>query len=192
MGVFDDALERATQQAVTTPLPTTAPARMRHLVAHLGTAAAAARALGTSATTVRRYMRGASRTPRPELAAALERELRRHWKPGLRRAALKRAEREGFTVEARARFGYSAPGGTTNEPRLRLITQYIPPASARDIVAAHRRGDPEQEQQQRLVDALAFHYFRDGGRRAHGLQVGFGSVDHGAEFGDIDYIDVDL
>lgn len=183
MGILDDAIDRAAQAAVHRPLPQGAPARMRHLVERLGSAAAAARVLGTSPTTVRRYLRGRSRRPRPGLAAALETELKRVWKPGLQKAAIRRARRHGFTAETYARFGYDAPGGSTDEARMRLITQYIPPQDARTILDAHQQGESEERQRELLEQALAFNYFRDSGRRAHGLDV---------RLTDVEYIDVDL
>lgn len=184
MGAFDDALARSAQDAATQPLPQGAPARMRHLVAGLdGSTRAAAEALGVDQRTVQRYMRDEIKRPRPALAAALENQLRARWQPGLQRRALDAAAKNGFTIESRARFGYTAPGGSTDEPRTRLITQHIPPATARPLIDAYKRGETEAALQRKLEEALALHYFRDGGRRAHGLDV---------EFTDIDYIDVDL
>lgn len=182
MGVLDDAINRAAQQEASKPLPQSAPARMRHLVEHIGNAAATARALGTSPTTVRRYMRGQSTTPRPDLATALEGELQRHWQPGLQRRALTRGKNSGFTVVVRATFGFG-PKGTSDEARLRLITQHIPPYTARTILEAREHGASEEDLLEALEEALAHHYFRDGGRRAHGLNV---------KLRDIDYIDVGL
>ncbi|MFJ2203489.1 telomere-protecting terminal protein Tpg [Streptomyces violaceusniger] len=184
MDIIGDAINRAAQQEATQPLPKGAPARMRHLVDALGgKTSAAAEALGISQRTVERYMRGQIRRPRPALAAALEAELRRRWQPGLQRRAVNRAKQHGFTIEARASFGYDAPGGSTDEARMRLITQFIPPQTATDLLNAYQQGTSGDDMKDKLAEALAFHYFRDGGRRAHGLAV---------EFSHIDYIDVEL
>ncbi|WP_431985387.1 telomere-protecting terminal protein Tpg [Streptomyces qinglanensis] len=183
------ALERAAQQAATQPLPKTVGARMRHLVSALGGGTrgggtrAAAEALGISRRTVQRYVRDQVRTPRPQIAAALDAELRRHWQPGLQRRALAGAAKNGFTIEARASFGYDAPGGSTDEARMRLITQHIPPQTAAGIVAAYRQGTTGASMRDKVAEALAHHYFQDGGRRAHGLAVSFSHIE---------YMDIDL
>lgn len=181
--IIGDAIDRAAQQEAHRPLPQGAPARMRHLVAALGGTRAAAEALGISQRTVQRYVRDQIRRPTPAVAAALETELRRRWQPGLQRRAITRAKQNGLTIEARASFGYDAPGGSTDEARMRLITQYIPPSDAARLLDAHQRGVSAAEMQKKVAEALAFHYFRDGGRRAHGLAV---------EFSHIDYMDVEL
>lgn len=184
MGILDDAIERAAQQeAKHTPPPVGAPARMRYLVDRLGSVKATAALLGVSPSTVRRYTADRSHHPRPALADALTAQLHRHWKPGLQRRAINRGKTSGFVIECRARFGYVAPGGSTDESRERHITQFIPAATARGILDAHQAGTPEDQLHQQLADALAFHYFQDGGKRAQNLAV---------EFGEIDYLDVDL
>ncbi|WP_442815689.1 telomere-protecting terminal protein Tpg [Streptomyces sp. NBC_01795] len=178
-------LNRAAQHAATQPLPKGAPVRMRHLVEHLGgSTRAAAGLLGIARRTVERYMKGEIKTPRkPGLAARLEDELRARWQPGLQRRAIDHAKNNGFTIESYASFGYDAPGGTTDEARMCLITQHIPPATARGILDAYQSGATAQQMEDRLSEALTYHYFRDNGRRAHGLD---------ATIKDIDYMDIDF
>ena len=183
MGIIGEALEAAAQQAVTRPLPKSAPAQMRHLVKAAGGTRPAAALLGISQRTVERYVRGQIRHPRPQLAARLEGELRRRWQPGKQRQALRRAQQAGIVVETRARFGYTAPGGSTDDPRVRLITRHLPGDVASPLIDAHTQGAPEHRLRQIVADGLAHAYFRDGGRRAAGLEV---------EFTDLDYLEVDL
>ncbi|QKW55024.1 telomere-protecting terminal protein Tpg [Streptomyces buecherae] len=149
-----EGFAHAAQAAPTRPLPKTAPAQMRALVRALGGTRAAAGVLGVSQRTVERYVRAQIRRPRPDLAGRLAAELRRHWQPGLQRAALRRAARAGFTVETRATFGYRAPGGSTDEARRRLITQHIPPALAAPVIDAYLRGESEHQLQTRVADIL--------------------------------------
>jgi hypothetical protein len=70
--------------------------------------------------------------PLPQLADRLAVEVRRDWQPMVRRRARKQAATAtGITVETRARFGFTAALGTTDDGRIRLITQHLPPVSGR-------------------------------------------------------------
>ncbi len=85
----------------TRPIPKSARARMRFLVKVEGgsTAAVAAR-LGVTQRTVERYLKGTLPRPRKDLAARLEREVRRDWQPRVRQRA-KKAVNLGTWAEAR-------------------------------------------------------------------------------------------
>ncbi|WP_103503930.1 DNA-binding protein [Streptomyces sp. SM14] len=184
MDEFTTALDRADQAATTKPIPSSAPARMRFLVRALRGTSAAATELGISQRTVERYVRGQLRQPRPELADRLERAVRARWQPRVRAAARRRAAQTGgIVIETRARFGFTAAPGSTDDARIRLITQHLPPDHAARLLDAHTAGAGEQQLRQIAADGLGEIYFRDRGRRADGLQV---------EFSDLDYVELEL
>ncbi len=84
-----------------------------------------------------------------------------------------RAEADGFVFHTRARFGFAAPAGPSDDPRVRLITQYLSGEAARGLFAARDAGGGEQQQMVILARALGHACFREGGLRAHGLGIAF-------------------
>jgi transcriptional regulator with XRE-family HTH domain len=184
MGMLGDSLDRAAEHTFTRPIPKTAPAQVRFLVrSEKGSTRAVARRLGVSQRTVERYVKGEIKQPRPELAARLVAEVRRSWQPRVRQRAREAAATTGgIVIETRARFGFSAAPGSTDDSRLRLITQHLPPAYAARLFEAREAGATERELRDIAAEGLQEQYFKDGGRRASGLQV---------EFTDIDYVELD-
>jgi hypothetical protein len=81
-----------------------------------------------------------------------------------------RAEAHGFALRTRARFGFTAPAGSSDDPRARLITQCPSGEVARELFAARDAGGGEQ-QQTVLARPPGHAYSRDGGLRAHGLGI---------------------
>ncbi|MFI1452136.1 telomere-protecting terminal protein Tpg [Streptomyces virginiae] len=185
MGIVGDSLDRASQEVFTRPIPKSAGAQMRYLVKqHKGSTKAVAGLLGVSQRTVERYVKEQFKRPKPELAARMESEVRRRWQPLVRKRARERAAtRTGLTIETRARFGFTAAPGTSDDGRMRRITQHLPPEYAGRLLAAQDAGASEADLQRIAAEGLQEVYFKDGGGRAQGLLV---------EFTDIDYIDVDL
>lgn len=185
MGEIDDALNRAAANTATRPIPKTAGARMRFLVkAEKGSTRAVAARLGVSQRTVERYVKGTLRHPRKDLAARLEREVRRDWQPRVKQRARKRAATStGIVIETRARFGFTAAPGSTDDARTRRLTQHLPPAYAARLFDAQAAGATEQQLQRIAAEGLQEIYFKDRGRRAQGLEV---------EFTDIDYVELDF
>ncbi|MFI1154997.1 telomere-protecting terminal protein Tpg [Streptomyces sp. NPDC020817] len=185
MGIVGDSLERAAQAAGTRPIPRSAGAQMRYLVKqHKGSTKAVAGLLGVSQRTVERYVKDQIKRPKSDLAGRMETEVKRRWQPLVRkRARDKAAKQTGLVIETRARFGFTAAPGTSDDGRMRRITQHLPPEYAGRLLAAQDAGASEAELQQIAADGLGEVYFRDSGSRADGLQV---------EFTDIDYIEVAL
>jgi transcriptional regulator with XRE-family HTH domain len=185
VGEIEDALARAAESTATRPIPKTARAQMRFLVkAEKGSTAAAAARLGVTRRTVERYLKGTLRRPRKDLAARLEREVRRDWQPRVRQRARKRAATAtGIVIETRARFGFTAAPGSTDDARMRRVTQHLPPAYAARLFDAQAEGATEQQLRRIAAEGLQEIYFKDRGRRAQGLEV---------EFTDIDYIELDF
>ncbi|MBY8845371.1 XRE family transcriptional regulator [Streptomyces sp. SP2-10] len=179
-----DSLDRALEGAFTRPVPRSAQAQMRYLVKQLKGTRAAAGLLGVSQRTVERYVAGRLKRPRQELRERLEREVTKRWQPQVRaRARKKAAATDGLVVSTRARFGFTAAPGTTDDARIRDITQALPPAYADRLFTAREQGATERQLQQIAAEGLAQMYFRADDTRAPGL---------GVEFTEVEHIEIDL
>jgi transcriptional regulator with XRE-family HTH domain len=179
MGIVGDGLERAVQQAFTRPIPKSAGAQMRYLVKQLKGTRAVADALGISQRTVERYVKDQIRRPRADLAQRLEDAVRQRWQPRIRAEARKQAATStGLVVDTRARFGFTAAPGTTDDARIRHLTIALPPHYAARLFDAQDAGASERQLRDIAAEGLGEMYFRDGGRRAQGLAVEFTDVEH--------------
>lgn len=143
MGQIEQGLEHALR---TRPVPSSSEARLRFLLAtHQGSTRRVAAVLGVSQRTVQRWVTrkpGARRPPGPLQVGAIEEAVLARWQPRVRARRRARAEAEGFVFHTRARFGFAAPAGSSDDPRVRWITQYLPGEVARELFAApgRRRG----------------------------------------------------
>ncbi len=184
MGKLGDSLDQAVAKAFTRPAPKSAQAQMKYLVKQLKSTKAAADALGVSQRTVERYVTGKLKRPRKDLAARLAGEVRKRWQPQIRAKAKKAAATTGgLVIETRARFGYTATAGTTDDGRLRHLNQALPPEYAARLFEAQEQGATEEQLLAIAAEGFQEIYFKDRGRRASGLLV---------EFTDVDHIDVQL
>ncbi|MCB5178598.1 telomere-protecting terminal protein Tpg [Streptomyces antimicrobicus] len=178
---ISDSLTRADEQNFTRPIPKSAGAQMRFLVKQLKSTKAVAELLGISRRTVERYVKDQIKQPKPALATLLEQEVKKRWQPLVRkRARDQAAKRTGLVIETRARFGFTAAPGTTDDGRMRRITQHLPPQYASRLFAAQEAGATESQLRAIAAEGLQEMYFKDSGARATGLLV---------EFTDIDYVD---
>ncbi|MEV5432785.1 XRE family transcriptional regulator [Streptomyces sp. NPDC052701] len=185
MSMFGDGLDKAVQRAFTRPIPKNAGTQMRYLVKQLKSTRAVAQLLGVSQRTVERYVKNQIKKPRPELAARLEREVTRRWQPQVRARARKQATTTGgIIIDTRARIGYTAPIGTTDDARLRHLTIALPPHYAARLFTAQEQGASDQQLQQITAEALKDVYFQDRGRRAGSLEE--------VRFTDIEHVEFDL
>ncbi|WP_327425724.1 XRE family transcriptional regulator (plasmid) [Streptomyces sp. NBC_01527] len=185
MGILGESLDRTAAGTATRPIPETAGAQMRFLVKQFKGTRAVADLLGIiTQRTVERYVKDQIKRPCPDLADRLTGEVRNRWQPRVEEKAKKNAATStGIVVETRARFGFTAAPGTTDDGRIRLITQHLPPRYAARLFAAQTDGASEQQLQAVIAEGLQEQYFRDRGRRAEGLLV---------EFTDIDYVELDF
>ncbi|CBG67259.1 terminal protein TpgL [Streptomyces scabiei 87.22] len=173
MVTVGEELDKAVQGAFTRPIPKSAGAQMRYLVKqHQRSTQRVAELLGISQRTVERYVKNQIKQPRPELADRLEREVRTRWQPQIRaRAKQAAATTSGIMIDVQARFGYTAAPGTTDQARVRHLTLALPPHHAARLLQAQETGADENDLRQVAAEALGEIYFRDNGRRAHGLEV---------------------
>ncbi|WP_060178623.1 telomere-protecting terminal protein Tpg [Streptomyces sp. IMTB 1903] len=182
MGEIEDAIVRADQEAFTRQPPKTLKGRINFLLKRLGTTKAVAAELGVSQRSVERYRKGDRKTPPKAVADRIEAAVRARWQPVVRgRRRKEAATSTGITVETRARFGYTAPVGTTDDGRVRRLTVHLPATYAQRLFDARVRGADDRELRGIVAEGLQEVYFKDGGTRADQLRV---------EFTDIDYFDV--
>lgn len=202
MGLIEDALHKAEQAVVHRPIPATTYGQTAYLLHQAeiadrrairgtdrkpaGRAELARRVgeqVGVSQRTVERWRDKQIKHAGPAHAASLAAAVRTTWQPKVRARAVKKAATEtGITIETRARFGFTAAPGTTDDGRMRRITQHLPAAYAQQIFDAKAAGATEQQLKDILAGGLQEQYFKDQGRRAAGLLV---------EFTDIDYMELD-
>ncbi|QNA70569.1 helix-turn-helix transcriptional regulator [Streptomyces sp. So13.3] len=184
MGEIEAAIERADREAFTRQPPKTLPARINYLLKQLGTAKAVAQELGITADSVNRYRRGARKNPPKDIAAKIDNAVRQRWQPQVRKRRQRQAAATtGVTVETRARFGYTAPVGTTDDGRFRRLTVHLPPAYAQRLFDARNTGASDQQMRGIIAEGFKEVYFQDGGGRATGLSD--------VTLNDIDYLDLD-
>ncbi|PKW11833.1 hypothetical protein SAMN05428944_0933 [Streptomyces sp. 1222.5] len=86
-------------------------------------------------------------------------------------------------IDTRARFGFTAAPGTTDDARLRHLTRALSPEYGACLFDAQAAGATEQQLRTITAEALGEVYFRDNGRRPHGLEV---------ELTDVEQLDFDL
>ncbi|MFF9378849.1 telomere-protecting terminal protein Tpg [Streptomyces griseoluteus] len=114
-----------------------------------------------------------------QLRWCLEDAVRARWQPRIRAQARKQAATStGLVLDTRARFGFTAAPGTTDDARIRHLTLALPPHHAARLFDAQDQGAGEQQLRALAAEALGEVYFRDGGRRAAGLEVEFTDVEH--------------
>ncbi|MGW9448667.1 telomere-protecting terminal protein Tpg [Streptomyces sp. NPDC055632] len=174
-----DSLDNALAKVFTRPAPKSVGAQMNYLVGQFGGTKAAAQALGISQRTVERYIAGKLKRPRQDLRDCLEREVKRRWQSQIRAKARQEVVTTGGTVvSTRASFGYEAAAGTTDEARIRDITQALPPIYVGKLFTARERGDTEEQLQKIAAEGLAEMYFRANNTRAHGIEIRLTDIEH--------------
>ncbi|MEV5787761.1 XRE family transcriptional regulator [Streptomyces sp. NPDC052287] len=184
MGEIEDAIERADREAFTKDPPRTLKSQIGYLIKQLGSAKAVAQEIGVTADSVNRYRRGARKNPPADVAAKIDDAVRQRWQPLVRRRRHRQAAATGgITVETRARFGYTAAVGSTDDGRFRRLTVHLPPVYARRLFEARGEGASDQEMRDIIAEGFKEVYFQDGGGRALGLSD--------VEINDIDYLDLD-
>ncbi|MEU2856706.1 telomere-protecting terminal protein Tpg [Streptomyces syringium] len=184
MGEIEDAIERADREAFTREPPKTLKGQIGYLIKQFGSAKAVAQEIGVTADSVNRYRRGARKNARTDVAAKIDDAVRARWQPQVRKRRRKQAAAStGITVETRARFGYSAAVGTTDDGRFRRLTVHLPPTYAQRLFDARDAGASDREMRGIIAEGFKDVYFQDGGSRAMGLSD--------VEINDIDYMDFD-
>ncbi|WP_328760277.1 telomere-protecting terminal protein Tpg [Streptomyces sp. NBC_00271] len=184
MAEIEDAIERADREAFTRQPPKTLKSQIGYLIKQLKTTRAVAEEIGVSQRSVERYRKGERKHPPQAIAERIDAAVRQRWQPQVRKRRQKQAATAtGITVETRARFGYTAPIGTTDDGRFRRLTVHLPPAYAQRLFDARNTGASDQQMRQIIAEGFKDVYFQDGGSRATGLSD--------VTLNDIDYLDLD-
>ncbi|SHH37471.1 telomere-protecting terminal protein Tpg [Streptomyces sp. 3214.6] len=180
--LIGEAVERASWEMFTREPPMPLQGRVNFLVRQLKTTKAVAAGLGISQRSVERYRKGGGKHPPRAIAGRIDAAVRARWQPRVRTQRQKRAAATGgITVETRARFGYDAPGGTTDDGRFRRLTARLPASYAKRLFDA-QQGRSTESPNEVIAEGLQEVCLKDNGHRADCLEV---------EFTDIDCIDVD-
>lgn len=144
------------------------------------TARVAAR-LGVTRRTVQRWAQGTRNiaNTKPDTLKRLEAEVRRDHQPRVTKRAAADAKQRGVFVETRARFGFRSAAGSTDDPRMRRLSEdlYLSDQDVERLFDALRDGD-EDTARAIISEGLAQQYFRDGGTRADSLDVDFNLIDY--------------
>ena len=147
--------------------------QMRYLVNLLKDTKPVAQMLRIFQRTVERYVKDQLKRPRPDLAARMEREVKKRWQPQVCvRAKERAATTGGIVIDTRARLGYTAPIGSTDQDRIRHLIVALPPRYAARLFEAQEAGASDQQLKEIAAEALKEVYFQDGGRRAGSLVMG--------------------
>ncbi|MEU5484077.1 telomere-protecting terminal protein Tpg [Streptomyces mirabilis] len=184
MAEIEDAIERADREAFTRQPPKTLKSQIGYLIKQLKTTRAVAEEIGVSQRSVERYRKGERKHPPQAIAERIDAAVRQRWQPQVRKRRQKQtATATGITVETRARFGYTAPIGTTDDGRFRRLTVHLPPAYAQRLFNARNTGASDHQIRQIIAEGFKDVYFQDSGTRATGLTD--------VTLNDIDYLDLD-
>ncbi|MFK0127055.1 telomere-protecting terminal protein Tpg [Streptomyces nigra] len=158
MGEIDDAIERADREAFTRQPPKTLQARINFLMKQLKTTKAIAQEIGVNRG--QPAVGGALPQGRTQAPAPGDRgpDRRRRTGPlaatGRKRRQKQAATTGGITVETRARFGYTAPVGTTDDGRFRRLTVHLPPTYAQRLFDARQAGASDQQMRQIIAEGF--------------------------------------
>ncbi|MFF6852784.1 telomere-protecting terminal protein Tpg [Streptomyces antimycoticus] len=181
MGKIIDAMRARFQ---TRDVPKTARGQFNALLRReKGNTARVAERLGVSRRTVQRYVKGERSVAKtkPEILDRLRSEVAKDHQPRVTARAQKEAQQRGMTIETRARFGFTSDAGSTDDPRMRRLTEDVPDHLIPSVFEALRNND-EDRLAELLGQGLAEEYFRTPGTDAELLDV---------EFTDIDYVELD-
>jgi hypothetical protein len=181
---IEDAIERADREGFTREPPKTLKGQIGYLLKQLKTTRAVAQEIGVSQRSVERYRKGERKHPPRAITERIDDAVRQRWQPQVRKRRQQQAATTGgITVETRARFGYTAPIGTTDDGRFRRLTVHLPPQYAQRLFDARTTGASDQQMRQIIAEGLKEIYFQDNGNRAQGLTD--------VTLNDIDYLDLD-
>ncbi|MGW2785950.1 telomere-protecting terminal protein Tpg [Streptomyces populi] len=95
------------------------------------------------------------------LRLAIDREVRRIWQITERQQVHGDLVRDNaqIVVRFRARFGFSAARGSSNDSRLRFLAPQLLPSHTAELFAARHRDAEEEEMRRILGDAIGAAYF---------------------------------
>ncbi|MGW3399535.1 telomere-protecting terminal protein Tpg [Streptomyces hydrogenans] len=157
-----EALDRADSRHWTRNPPSSPRARLNYLLRHhTGGRSALAAHLGTTPASLEAFTLRPSRAEGHPLHDTIEREVVRLWQPRIRRKAHRTIlENNGHVmVSFRAWLGFTAAGGSSDDPRLRMLTLGLDAPYPEHLFEARHCNEPETRLLQILSTALGTCYF---------------------------------
>ncbi|MDJ0345525.1 helix-turn-helix transcriptional regulator [Streptomyces sp. H10-C2] len=170
----------------TRDIPKTARGRFNALMRkEKGNTARVAERLGVSRRQVQRLAKGERKieNSKAETLARLEKEVTRDHQPRVTAKAQKEAQQRGMVIETRASVGFTADGDTTDDARMRRLTEAVPSKLIPEVFEALRNGDEKRLHE--LASQTVAQYFR-----LPGTHTAEDELD--IELNDIDYIEWDF
>ncbi|MFC9462225.1 telomere-protecting terminal protein Tpg [Streptomyces sp. NPDC056983] len=179
-GTVQEALDRADSRHWTRNPPRSLQARLGYLLKqHHGDTVALANLLSLTPTELD-ALRTAKQTPAEHpVHQAAEREVVRAWQPQVRRRAHATIVANGgqMMVSFRARFGFAATAGSSDDPRLRYLTLHLEAPYPAALFDARHGDAPESELHALLGDALGASYFFQHRKPGPGENVALQDID---------------
>jgi hypothetical protein len=116
--------------------------------------------LGVSRRQVLRYLKGETKigNAKADTLERLEAEVRKEHQPGVYARVKKQAQRNGMGVQIRAQVGFKSAAGTSDDGRMRRLTENVPSHLIGDMFDAWREGD-EERLRELVAEGLAEEYF---------------------------------
>ncbi|QYA98919.1 XRE family transcriptional regulator [Streptomyces anulatus] len=156
-----EALDFADTHHWTRQPPRSDSARLRFLATRYADLGALASRLGAKPRLVKEVMKGWRSAPGSVLSHAIARDVVRLWQPRVRRRAhhLISTGRDGMLVHFKAWFGFTGAAGSSDDGRVRHITERLPTAYAARLFQARYRNADEGELREIIADAVGEAYF---------------------------------
>ncbi|MFD5618465.1 telomere-protecting terminal protein Tpg [Streptomyces yangpuensis] len=176
-----EALDRADSRHWTRNPPRSPRARLTYLLRHhRGDWTALAAHLGTTPAHLAALTSAPPRAANEPLYDAIETAVVRLWQPRIRRKAHHTILRNNghVMVSVRAWLGFTAAGGSSDDPRLRMLTLGLDGPHPENLFEARHRNEPEARLRQILSVALGACYFHRNRPSGANESITIGAVDH--------------
>ncbi|MGY3206314.1 telomere-protecting terminal protein Tpg [Streptomyces sp. TE5632] len=137
-------------------------ARLRFLTSKSTDLAALASRLNTTPRTLQRILAKQPTTPNEALSQAILKEVIRLWQPRIRRRAHQALseQQHSLWVSFQGWFGFDAAAGTSDDGRVRHLSEPVHPPYPARLLAARHRGASEQELRSIVADGVGESYFK--------------------------------
>ncbi|NEB04243.1 hypothetical protein [Streptomyces sp. SID13726] len=177
-----EALDIADAHHWTRQPPRSDRARLRFLTSHTPDLAALAGLLNTTPRTLQHILIRQSATPNEALSRAILKEVIRLWQPRIRRRAHQNigVHQHSMWVYFRGWFGFDVSEGSSDDGRIRLLTQPLHHPYPARLLEARYHGASEQELRSIVADAIGESYF--------GFSPGPGGL-HAVRLTNVDFIE---
>ncbi|MFJ3644452.1 telomere-protecting terminal protein Tpg [Streptomyces murinus] len=136
-------------------------ARLRFLTSRNADIAALAARLNTTPKTLQRILTDQPTRPDEELSQAILKEVIQLWQPRIRRRAHRAItdQQHSLWVYFRAWFGFDAAAGSSDDGRMRRLSQPVHHPYPARLLEARRRGAGEEELRGIVADGIGESYF---------------------------------